>query len=140
MVSDVSIYHIVFGLMLAFFGQSQFMYVLLNQYSDPIFWPGSQIAEGALHYKKWGSSVLGSVIASWGMLIAFIAYYPFKKRKTWAWNAIAISVLFWFVVDTACSLYYDVSVNAVLNLFTLALFVLPLFITRKYFAGKGETE
>ena len=80
------------------------------------------------------------MIASWGVLIAFIAYYPFKLREKWAWNAISISVLFWFVVDTTCSLYYDVVINAVFNLFTLVLFALPLLITRKYFAGEGVTE
>ena len=80
------------------------------------------------------------MIASWGVLIAFIAYYPFKLREKWAWNAISISVLFWFVVDTTCSLYYDVVINAVFNLFTLVLFALPLLITRKYFTGEGVTE
>jgi hypothetical protein len=133
----VSIYHIVLGLLLAFFGQSQFMDALLNQYFDSIFWPDNQISSGTIQYKSWVSSVLGAVIASWGMLIAFIAYYPFKLREKWAWNGIAVSVVFWFLVDTACSLYYDVSINAVFNLFTFSLFVAPLFFTRKYLFGKA---
>ncbi len=134
----VNIYHIVFGLTLVFFGQSQLMDVLLNQYFDPVFWPENQITEGALQYKSWISGVLGSVIASWGMLIVFIAYYAFKMREKWVWNAIAISVLLWFVVDTACSLYYDVTVNAIFNLFTFSLFAVPLLFTRKYFFGRTE--
>jgi hypothetical protein len=129
----VCIYNIVFGLLLALFGQFQFMDVLLNQYFDPIFWPDGQITEGALQYKNWITSVLGSVVASWGMLIGFIAYYPFRRKEKWAWNAIAIAVLFWFVIDTACSLYYDVAINAAFNLFTLALLMMPLLFTRKYF-------
>ncbi len=116
------------------------MDVLLNQYFDPIFWPDNQVTEGSLHYRGWILSVLGAVIASWGMLIAFITYYPFKLREKWAWNAISISVLFWLVVDTACSLYYDVAINAAFNLFTLVLFALPLLITRKYLAAEGVTE
>jgi hypothetical protein len=134
----VSIYHIVFGLLLAFFGQSQFMDVLLNQYFDPIFWPDNQISAGTMQYKNWVSSVLGAVVASWGMLIAFIAYYPFKLCEKWAWNGITVSVIFWFAVDTTCSIYYDVSINAVFNLFTFVLFAVPLFITRKYFYGKAD--
>lgn len=134
----VSIYHVVFGLLLAFFGQSQFMYVLLNQYFDPIFWPDNQISTGTMQYKNWVSSVLGSVIASWGILIAYIAYYPFKCRERWAWNGIAVAVVFWFFVDTSCSLYYDVSINAVFNLFTFVLFVVPLFFTHKYFYGEDK--
>ena len=129
----VSLYHVVFGLLLAFFSQSQFMDVMLNQYFDPIFWPDNQITEGTLRYKGWVSSVLGAVIASWGMLIAFIAYYPFNSREKWAWNGIAVAVIFWFVVDTACSLYYDVPINAVFNLITFSLFMVPLLLTRKHF-------
>jgi len=129
----VSIYNIAFGLLLAVFGQSQFMNVLINQYFDPIFWPDNQITDGTLQYKNWISSVLGAVVASWGMLIGFIAYFPFKLKEKWAWNAITIAVLFWFIVDTACSLYYEVAINAAFNLFTLVLFILPLLFTRKYF-------
>ncbi len=134
----VSIYHVVLGLLLVFFGQSQFMDVLLNQYIDPVFWPDGQVAIGTMRYKSWISGVLGSVIASWGLLIAFIAYYPFKLREKWAWKAIAFAVVFWFSVDTACSLYYDVPVNAIFNLLTFVLYVVPLFFTRKYF-GQADT-
>ncbi len=135
----VSIYHVVFGLLMAFFGQSEFMYVLLIQYYDPIFWPDNQISAGTMQYKNWISSVLGAVLTSWGILIAFIAYYPFKLRERWAWNGITTAIMFWFVVDTACSLYYGVPINAVLNLFTLLLFILPLFFTRKYFFREEQT-
>lgn len=134
----VSLYHVVFGLLLAFFNQSPFMNVLLNQYFDPIFWPDGQISEGTEQYKAWVSAVLGSVTASWAILIAFIAYFPFKLREKWAWNGLAAAVVFWFIVDTSCSLFYDVSVNAVFNLFTLMLFALPLLFTRKYFYRKDE--
>lgn len=134
----VSIYHLVFGLLLAFFGQSQFMYVFFNQYFDPIFWPDNQISAGTMQYKNWVSGVLGAVVASWAILIAFIAYYPFKLREKWAWNCIAVAVTFWFIVDTACSLYYRVPINAVFNLFTFVLFVVPMFFTHKYFYGKTK--
>jgi len=136
----VSIYHVVFGLLLAFFNQSPFMGVLLNQYFDPIFWPDNQISTGTLQYKGWISSVLGSVTASWALLIAFIAYYPFKLREKWAWSSIAAAVIFWFVIDTACSLYFNVSINAVFNLFTLALFIIPLLFSRKYFKKESARK
>lgn len=115
------------------------MDVLFNQYFDPVFWPDNQVSAGTMQYKAWVSGILGSVIASWGLLIAFIAHYPFKSREKRAWNGIAAAVVFWFVVDTTCSLNYGVTVNAVFNLFTLIIFVLPLLFTRKYYVGKGET-
>ena len=134
----VSIYHVVFGLVYAFFNQSQFMDVLLNQYYDPHFWPDNQISTGTIQFKGWISSVVGAVVASWGLLIAFIAYYPFKLLEKWAWKCIAFAITLWFVVDTVFSLYYGVSINAVFNLFTLVLFALPLLFTWKYFFGEVE--
>ncbi len=134
----VSLYHVVFGVLLAFFSQSPFMDVLLNQYFDPIFWPDNQITAGTQQYKGWISSILGSVTASWALLIAFIAYYPFKLREKWAWSSIAVAVIFWFVIDTTCSLYYRVPINAAFNLFTLILFAVPLFFSWKYFFGRTD--
>lgn len=134
----VSLYHVLFGLVLAFFSQSPLMNVLLNQYFDPVFWPDNQVAAGTLQYKAWSSAVLGAVIASWGILIVFIAWHPFKARAKWAWNGIAVAISLWFVVDTACSLYYGVAANAMFNLFTLVLFALPLLFTWKDFYGKQD--
>jgi hypothetical protein len=129
----VGIYHVVFGLLLALFGQTHFMDLMLNQYFDPIFWPNNDISQGSAQYKVWSSSVLGSVVASWGIFITFLAHYPYKAKEKWAWVCITVAVLLWFVVDTACSLYYGVAINAAFNLFTFGLFVLPLLFTRKHF-------
>lgn len=136
----VSIYHVVFGLALAFFSQSHFMDVLINQYFDPVFWPDEQVSAGTMQYKGWISSVLGAVIASWAILIGFIAYYPFKSLEKWAWKGIAAAVIFWFVIDSACSIYYRVPVNVVFNLFTLVLFATPLMFTWKYFCKNPKHD
>ena len=129
----VGLYHVVFGLLLALFGQTHFMDLLLNQYFDPVFWPDNDITQAAAQYKAWSTSVLGSVVASWGIFIAFLAYYPFNAKEKWAWVCITAAVLLWFVVDTSCSLYYGVVVNAMFNLVTFSLFVAPLVATRKHF-------
>jgi hypothetical protein len=134
----VGAYHVFFGLALAFFGQTAFMDVLFNQYYDPIFWPENKIPQGAAHFKSWSTSVLGAVVASWGIFIAFLGYFPFKSREKWAWSCICVAITLWFVVDTALSLYYQVTINAVFNLITLALFVFPLLLTRKHFFGRGD--
>lgn len=134
----MSIYHVLFGLMLALFNESPLMNALINQYYDPVFWPSGHIGAGAMHYKAWSSSVLGAVVASWGLLIVFIAYYPFNQREKWAWICIAAGIALWFVVDTACSLYYHVPINALFNLFTLLLFAVPLLFTFKHFFASAD--
>lgn len=129
----VSLYHVLFGLLLAFFSQSPLMDTLLNQYFDPVFWPDNQLTTGTFQYKAWSSAVLGAVIAGWGLLLAFIAWHPFRLREKRAWYSIAVAVIVWFVGDTTCSLYYGVTANAEFNVFTLILFALPLLFSWKYF-------
>ena len=129
----VGIYHVVFGLILALFVQTDFMDTYFNRYFDVIFWPDTNIPAAASKYRNFSSAVLGSVIASWGIFITFLAHYPFKAREKWAWTCIAVAISLWFIIDTACSLYYGVNINALFNLFTLSLFAAPLFYTRKYF-------
>jgi len=136
----VGIYHVILGLMMAFFGQSPFMDWLINQYYDPIFWPDNEISQSAAAFKGWIISLFGAVIASWGIFIAFIAYYPFKLREKWAWSAIAIAISLWFVIDTAYSLHYGVAINAIFNIITFALFAVPLSFTRKHFFDQEYIE
>lgn len=129
---------VVFGLVLAFFTQSPLMDTLILQYYDRIFWPDNIISPGTTQYKNWVTSVLGAGVASWGIFITFLAYYPFKSREKWAWSCISVAVVLWFVVDTAWSLYYHVAINAVFNSITLALFAAPLLLTRKYFFDQSD--
>lgn len=136
----VSIYHVLFGLVLAFFSQSSLMDLLINQYYDPTFWPNGHIDAGAMRYKAWSSSVLGAVIASWGLLIAFIASVPFKRREKWAWISVASGLVLWFVVDTSCSIYFQIQINVVFNLSILLLFALPLLFTFRHFFGSASGE
>jgi len=59
----VGLHHVLFGLLVALFGQSHFMDVMMNQYYDPLFWPDNTISEGTMTYKNWSTSVLGAVVA-----------------------------------------------------------------------------
>lgn len=134
----LGIYLVILGLIMAFFGKSHFMDWLINQHFDPIFWPDNEISHGAVHFKNWIYSVLGAVLAGWGIVLSFLAYYPFKLQEKWAWSAIAIAVTLWFVVDTSYSLYYGVTINAILNAVLFGLFAVPLFFTRKHFFDYGD--
>ena len=78
--------------------------------------------------------VLGATLAGWGVFVAFIAHYSFKKKEKWAWNCILAGPLLWFVVDTAISLNFKVYFNAAFNTALFAAVVLPLWFSRKHFA------
>lgn len=72
-------------------------------------------------------------MAGWGVLLAFIAFYPFKARQRWAWNGLAAAFGIWFVVDTAISAINGVGFNVVFNTLLLLAAAIPLVLTRRNF-------
>jgi hypothetical protein len=85
------------------------------------------VEAAALH--GWSLRVLGSTILGWGLLLAFVAGVPFRRREPWAWYAIAISVVVWVVADTVVSFRAGVYLEVLFNGVALALYGLPLRMT-----------
>lgn len=129
----VGIYLVGFGLFLTFYSQSSLMDFLFNKQIDPIFWVNAELSENTLKFQGWIYGVLGAVIAGWGTLIAFWAFYPFKTRERWAWNGLAFGTGIWYCADTAISAIYGVTFNIAFNTIMLVLLAAPLVFTKKYF-------
>ncbi len=107
---------------------------------NPIFWASSEVSAAAVAFQQWIYGLVGAVMAGWGISMAFLAYYPFRQKEKWAWTGLVLSLLIWYVADTAVSLLFGVNFNAVLNTIILALFLLPLFFTRTYFFQAVRSE
>lgn len=107
---------------------------LLNRLINPAFWGTSDVGGDVLKFQQFVYAILGATMAAWGVLIAFIAHYPFRKREKWAWNAMLVGTLAWFVLDTTPSAYYKVYANVVGNAAFLILILLPVVFSRKHFA------
>ena len=122
--------------MLAFFGQSALFNVMLNQPLAAIFWPNQGIPETVLVYQAWMYGLLGAMVASWALLIAFLAHFPFKAREPSSWTCLAIAIALWFTVDTSLSLIHGVTLNAISNCVWLVLLALPLLFTKSYFFNR----
>ena len=86
----VAIIVIFFGLALAFLNQTTLFDTLFNNQINPEFWSTSQVDENISAFQGWIYGVLGSTVAGWGILIASIAYYPFKRKEKWAWNSLTV--------------------------------------------------
>jgi hypothetical protein len=85
----------------------------------------------AVSYIRLTHAVLGSVMVGWGAAIFLVIQGPFAAAQPIGWRIIAISVLAWFLPDTTYSLWSGFWQNAVLNLFFLVLFAIPLMATRR---------
>lgn len=122
-----------FGLVLAVFSQSPIMDLAFNQRIDPVFWPGGEIPEEAHRFQGFIYGVLGSTVSGWGVMIAFLAAYPIRRRQRWAWNCLALGMGLWYVVDTAFSASYQAFFNVGFNTLLLGLVMVPLIVTRGEF-------
>jgi hypothetical protein len=130
----LSIVIMAFGVFMAIFNQSA-IFELFNQQIDPVFW-GQESHPGAYaQFQGWVHGVLGATMSGWGLMLFFVIQHPFQQQEKWAWKAIAASLGFWYLLDTALSLYFGVNFNAVFNTLLLILVMLPLFATRADFSN-----
>jgi hypothetical protein len=84
----------------------------------------------AVRYISLAHAVIGGVMVGWGVALVLVVRGPFAAADPIGWRIIALSVLAWFVPDTAYSLWSGFWQNAVLNLVFLMLFAVPLLATR----------
>lgn len=59
--------------------------------------------------------------------------YPFSRKEKWSWNAIALGLAVWFVVDTFMSAYTKAYFNVGVNVLLIVLAGIPLIMARKSF-------
>jgi hypothetical protein len=122
-----------FGLLLAFGYTTPWFAWMRTGINLPFFYSAREITPAISASQAWMVALLGAVMAAWAITIAFVAAVPFKRRESWAWVCLAVSVLAWFILDESFSLYYQVYLNAGLNVVFLAALALPLVCTRSAF-------
>jgi hypothetical protein len=122
----------VFGVLMALFNRTA-AFESFNRQIDTAFWwtvsaPQAARAFASSTYGVWGASVAG-----FGLLAAFVVRSPYRQRQIWAMDAMTVSVLAWFVLDTAISLGHAVWFNVGLNLLILIALAPPLLATWRQF-------
>ena len=90
----------------------------------------------AVAYITLVHGVLGAVMVGWGVALLFVLLGPFRQRSKQGWRALVVSLLAWFVPDTALSLWSGFWQNAALNLVFAVLFAIPLAATAGVFNEK----
>lgn len=104
--------------------------VFLPQIIQPIFnliifnTPESPFDEAATRYIVFIFGVLGAVMVGWMVALLFLA----RRVGREAWQAITVSVVVWYVIDTGFSLYSGYAANAVLNTVLMVAFAVPLIV------------
>ena len=95
----------------------------------------TSFGQEAARYIALVHAVLGAVMFGWGVALTIVVRTLFAAGYRAGWNIFAVSVVAWFLPDTAYSLASGYWQNAVLNFVFLLLFAAPLLATRKHFYG-----
>lgn len=124
---------VFFSIVIAFAGDS-ILFALHNAASEAAFFPKTGFTPEVLQFKKLLFAIIGGTLAGNHLLLYYVAKHPFAERKKWAWNAIAFSLLLWFVIDSGMSIYLGATYNVLMiNIPALIGIGLPLLMTRKAF-------
>lgn len=125
------------GLLVAFAGNSLF-FDLHNAGTKRVFFPDTGFSPETIQLKNWLFGIIGGTIVGFHLLMVFISENAFKKRERWAYQAMWVGMLSWFLIDSGISLYYGAVHNLVMiNLVALVLIGVPLVMTRGAF-GRGR--
>lgn len=91
-------------------------------------------------YIRFAHGIIGAVMVGWMIAVVLIARGPFRQGRREAWDAIAWPLAAWFVVDTAFSAAHGVWGNVLLNIGTALMFAVPLWASRRHFAGAANAN
>jgi hypothetical protein len=121
------------GLMAAFAGNS-FIFEIHNEYTKTVFFSTKTFSPEVLAFKNWLFGIIGGTIVGFHILMIMISENAFKNKEKWAYYALWLGLISWFIIDSCISAYYNAFHNIlIINIVALFLIALPLIMTRKYF-------
>jgi hypothetical protein len=126
----VSVFIIAFGTIMAV-ANSTLLFAFFNSQIDPVFWGSNPVPLPAQAFQAWVYGAWGATVMGWGITMFFLAHYPYKKQEKWAWQAVFVSVLSWYILDTGISWLFYVLINVFFNTAILILVLFPLIFTWK---------
>ncbi len=113
----------IVGLAMAFLGTSA-LFAPLNDRINEVFFGTAAIATEVAAYQTFAWGVFGGLTVGFAVLGFFIARHAVGRGEVWGWNALALGLAAWYVVDGVVSVYTGAWVNVVSN----TLFALPMVI------------
>jgi len=121
------------GIMFAIWGDS-FLFEPYNTMLAKIFWHNNKFPPEANRFRVFIYAPLGATIACCYILLAGIAYIPFKNKERWARDVIVIAFSVWVIIDSGACLYFGVYPQVyIINAFSITVKALPVIFTWKEF-------
>jgi hypothetical protein len=125
----LSAFGVIFGVVLAF---TPLLSPVGGIYYDYYVGDGAYLglSTAELDYQRLLYGVMGALMASWFVIVGYVVHEPFRRGEQWAWNAILLSTLMWFLGDGYVSIITGFAIHAALNLSLLIPIMIALMATR----------
>jgi len=125
------------GLMAAFAPEIIFFKPHNNSTLSTFFNGNEALYQQYLPLKNWLLAVIGATIVGFHLLAICIIHIPLRKKEKWAYYALWIALLGWFLIDSFWSVFYGASYNVwLINLPALVMISIPLILLRKHILKK----
>ncbi|NWF95855.1 MAG: hypothetical protein HXY34_06900 [Candidatus Thorarchaeota archaeon] len=85
------------------------------------------------------SGVIGGTMFGWGLLLTMLSLRLQRVDQDWAWAALAVSAIGWFIVDTTATVLVRSLTNTILNL-TILLVILPPLVAQRARVVQGMKQ
>lgn len=128
----------LFGIFMALFNQTEVL-GFLNKHIVSTFYKTPELAYAAAPAQAWLIGVLGATMTGWGVAILYLIHYPLQRKEQWAWNAILLPLLIWFLIDSSLSACHGAYFNVIINFVLILQFIAPLMFLRNSFSNQKIT-
>lgn len=130
----VSVFLLLLGVFWAISGSFDPLGIWDGQFAKA-FYNQELLSNGVARAKAFILVPLGATNAAYFMLQYFIVDNALRRKEKWAYNAILIGFVFWFVLDSAMSFYHGAAFNVLLANLPCLVLMSPLFFLRKGFTA-----
>ena len=120
---------IILGIMTIFFADSQLM-IIFNAPFKRIFIDKIGYSTELVHMIRFLENSMGIMLIAWSVIMYFLIQFPLKKGEIWAWNALFLSVLTWYLPSVGISLYYKINSMILFDTIVFLQAMAPLLILR----------
>jgi hypothetical protein len=100
----------------------------IRTYFDALAWPIDGVNELTDPAARFATALMGAVMIGWAILI-FGAVRAAHEGARALWGALTVSMLVWYVTDTAASVITGFPLNAVGNTVFMVTWLIPMLAT-----------
>ncbi len=93
----------------------------------------ASLADPELIFLNVLNGLLGTVTVAYAIFLCWIAIEPFRRGERWAWNAIAMSITVWAMLEGCVKLSDGLGIWSMAHLGLPAAIGIPLMATYHYF-------